>query len=253
MKLKLTIIALLMASAQLLAAEDFYTQLYETGNTHYKAGNYDSAITAYNQIISTGLVSSEVLYNLGNAYYKKNQLGQCILNYEKALKLSPGDPDIEFNLQMANQGITDKVDLLPEFFVTKAIRQVMLSKSADAWGVLAVLAAWICIISLLFYILSTNVVLQKIGFYAALFAFAIGLTTHLMGIYQRKIITTNTNAIVMEPAVTIKSEPSANGTKLFIVHEGIRLNIIEESAEWLKVSLTDGNVGWIQEESIERF
>ena len=126
-------------------------------------------------------------------------------------------------------------------------------QSTDAWGVLAVLAAWICIISLLFYILSTNVVLQKIGFYAALFAFAIGLTTHLMGIYQRKIITTNTNAIVMEPAVTIKSEPSANGTKLFIVHEGIRLNIIEESAEWLKVSLTDGNVGWIQEESIERF
>lgn len=253
MKLKLTIIALLLASAQLVAAEDFYTQLYEAGNEYYKTGNYDSAIASYNQIIGAGLVSSEVLYNLGNAYYKKNQLGKCILSYEKALKLSPGDPDIEFNLQMANQGITDKVDLLPEFFVTKAIRQLMLSKSADTWGVIAIVCSWLCIAALLIYIISSNILFQKLGFYTALVAVIIGLTTHLMGIYQRKIISTNTNAIVMEPAVTIKSEPSANGTKLFIVHEGIRLNIIEESSDWLKVSLTDGNVGWIPKESIERF
>lgn len=253
MRLKLTLIAILLASAQVVLAEDFYKQLYEMGNEQYQAGKYDSAIAAYNQIVGAGLVSSEVYYNLGNAYYKKNQLGNCILSYEKALKLSPGDPDIEFNLQMANQGITDKVDLLPEFFLTKAIRQIMLSKSADTWGVIAIFSSWLCIAALLFYILSSNIIFQKLGFYTALLAIVVGLTTHLMGIYQRKIISTNANAIVMEPAVTIKSEPSANGTKLFIVHEGIRLNIIEESSEWLKVSLTDGNVGWIPKESIERF
>ena len=66
-------------------------------------------LSFYQQFLSGGIESAQAYYNMGNCYYRLNEMGKAILYYEKAEKLTPGDPDIQFNLQLANQKIIDKV------------------------------------------------------------------------------------------------------------------------------------------------
>src|SRR5579859_4188461 len=92
--------------------------LQDSGNAAYAKGNYAKAITFYTKFLDGVYESSAVYYNLGNCYYKTNEIGKAILNYEKAKRLSPGDADIQFNLQLANQKTTDKISESQLFLVT---------------------------------------------------------------------------------------------------------------------------------------
>ena len=56
----------------------------------------------------------------------------------------------------------------------------------------------------------------------------------------------------MESAVSVKSTPAANGTDLFILHEGTKVTIVDDSMrEWKEVRVSDGKQGWIKTQQIE--
>ena len=48
-------------------------------------------------------------YNLGNAYLESSDLGLSILNYLRAEELSPRDPDIAANLELARSRTVDQL------------------------------------------------------------------------------------------------------------------------------------------------
>jgi uncharacterized protein YgiM (DUF1202 family) len=56
----------------------------------------------------------------------------------------------------------------------------------------------------------------------------------------------------MSPSVTVKSTPSESGTDLFIIHEGRKVKVLDNSMkEWVEIELEDGNKGWVQVEVME--
>jgi SH3-like domain-containing protein len=56
----------------------------------------------------------------------------------------------------------------------------------------------------------------------------------------------------MESAVSVKSTPAKNGTDLFILHEGTKVVIVDNSMrEWKEVRVADGKQGWVETKSIE--
>lgn len=60
------------------------------------------------------------------------------------------------------------------------------------------------------------------------------------------------NAIIMAPSVTVKSTPNQSGTDLFILHEGRKVIIKDNTMkEWKEIKLEDGNVGWVPTNVIE--
>ena len=61
------------------------------------------------------------------------------------------------------------------------------------------------------------------------------------------------SAIIMEPSVTVRSTPSANGTELFVLHEGKKVIIKDDSMKaWKEIEIEDGNIGWLPAEAIEK-
>ena len=59
-------------------------------------------------------------------------------------------------------------------------------------------------------------------------------------------------AIIMSSAVSVKSTPAQNGTDLFILHEGTRVDIIDDQMQqWRQVRVADGKEGWIESQKIE--
>lgn len=78
---------------------------YNLANSRYKAGDYDGAIQAYQQILDTDNQSlkEKALYNLGNAFFKKGALDKAIENYESALSLDKTDKQARENLDFVKE------------------------------------------------------------------------------------------------------------------------------------------------------
>jgi len=249
-KTTITIIAFLMITAANYA--DSNESLFALANEKYSEGLYSEAIESYEQILSSGYSSAALYYNLGNAYYKVNDITKAILNYERALLIAPGDEDIKYNLDIANQLVTDKIDTLPEFFLSKWVRQLRMGFSPDQWGIISLAGFFLTGLSfLLFYFLRKRG-MRRLFFIMSIVAIVISGTTLLFGIQQNKQLTERNTAIIVSPTVTGKSSPDEGGTDLFVLHEGVKVWITDQLNNWIEIELADGNKAWVQEKSLER-
>lgn len=52
------------------------------------------------------------------------------------------------------------------------------------------------------------------------------------------------------PRVTVKSSPSETGTDLFLIYEGLKVEMTDSIGTWKEVKLADGNQGWLPDSCI---
>lgn len=234
------------------AFADGNESLFALANQKYSDGQYEEAAQSYEEIIATGYTSAALLYNLGNTYYKLNKLTLAILNYERALLLSPGDEDLKYNLDIANQLVADKIDALPEFFLSKWVRQLRMGFSPDTWGKISLITFFLTGLSVLLFFFLRRRFFRKLFLAVGLVMLLLSGTSLLFGLKQNKLLTDRNTAIIFSSSVTAKSSPDESGTDLFVLHEGVKVWIIDELNEWLEIQLADGNKAWIPENSLER-
>ena len=217
----------------------------------YAAGRYQEAISGYETLLKQG-VNADLYYNLGNAYYRTEDITRAVLNYERALQLSPGDKDIRHNLQMARSKTIDKITPETEFFFVTWMRAVVNAMSVDAWAQTALAALALAIVLALVYLFAERLWLRKLGFFGGGLLLLLFLVCNLFAYVQKNELTHHRGAIVMGSAVTVKSTPAANGTDLFILHEGTRVDIIDDQMQqWKQIHVADGKEGWVETSQIE--
>ena len=216
----------------------------------YVRGQYQQAISDYESLLKQG-TSAELYYNLGNAYYRTENIPQAILNYERALLLSPGDRDIRFNLQIARSKTFDKIVPESEMFFITWYRAMVNMMSVDGWARTSLFALGLTIILLLVYLFADRLWLRKAGFFGGVALLMIFGMSNLFAWQQKQDLINRKGAIIFAPSVTVKSTPAANGTDLFVLHEGTKVVIIDGSMkDWKEVRLADGKEGWIESKQI---
>jgi tetratricopeptide (TPR) repeat protein len=216
----------------------------------YVRGQYQQAITHYEALLKQG-ASADLYYNLGNAYYRTENIPEAVLNYERALLLSPGDRDIRFNLQIARSKTFDKIVPESEMFFVTWYRSLVSMMSVDGWARTALVALALTIILLLVYLFSERIWLRKAGFFGGVALLVLFVGANIFAWQQKKDLLNRKGAIIFAPAVTVKSTPAANGTDLFILHEGTKVVITDGSMkEWKEIRLADGKEGWIESKHI---
>ena len=216
----------------------------------YVRGQYQQAIAHYEALLKQG-ASADLYYNLGNAYYRTENIPEAVLNYERALLLSPGDRDIRFNLQIARSKTFDKIVPESEMFFVTWYRSLVSMMSVDGWARTALVALALTIILLLVYLFSERIWLRKAGFFGGVALLVLFVGANIFAWQQKKDLLNRKGAIIFAPAVTVKSTPAANGTDLFILHEGTKVVITDGSMkEWKEIRLADGKEGWIESKHI---
>ena len=219
----------------------------------YVKGDYKAAIEIYESLAANNGESADVYYNLGNAYYKSENIAKAVLNYERALLLNPGDEDIRFNLELARSKTVDKVAPEYKFFLMEWLESIINLLSISAWSILAVVSFVVMLLTLLLFLFGKSVSTKKTGFIIALFSLFITIFANLSALHRYHYLTERSDAVIMEPSVTAKSTPSNSGTELFVIHEGRKVKISDDSMrEWTEIELEDGNKGWIPSSSLER-
>lgn len=217
----------------------------------YAAEHYQQAAKQYETLLKDG-VSADLYYNLGNCYYRMDDMTQAVLNYERALLLSPGDRDIRLNLQMARSKTIDKIVPESEMFFVTWYHSLVNLMSVDGWARTAILSLILVIILALAYLFSDRIWLRKVGFFGGFFLLFVFLFSNLFAYQQQQVLIHRSGAIIIRSAVNIKSTPAQNGTDLFILHEGTKVTITDDSMkDWREIRVADGKEGWLQTKDIE--
>ena len=217
----------------------------------YIKEDYAEAISIYEALLEEG-VSAEIYYNLGNSYYKTENIAKAILNYERAVLLAPSNGDYRANLAIASAKKVDKDEEVPELFFVSWGKSLVNGMSSDQWAVTSLSLFFIFLLSLGVFFLTKSVIFKKIGFVVALLTF-LGIPVSMYSSsYQKRQVTDRNTAIVMEPSITVRSTPTESGTSLFVIHEGKKVTIKDNSmSSWKEIELENGEVGWLPAESIE--
>jgi len=224
---------------------------FQKANELYQKQNYDSAAKIYEQLAAKEYYSAEVYYNLANCYYKLDNVSHAILNYERALKLKPDDEDILFNLKVAQLKVVDKIETVPEIFYVRWTKSISSLLTTDNWSSLVIICIWIMFMFAAMYVISSAVVMKRIGFLmAALFllvtigVFRIARQSYSSQVQQKR-------AVVMSMSAYVKSSPGDNNTDLFLLHEGTRMDILDSYDNWVKIRIANGSIGWVKSIEIE--
>ncbi len=224
-------------------------ELYKTASQLYKAGQFDQAAADYEKIISQGYKTAEVYYNLGNCYYKLNTLNKAIVNYERALKLAPQDEDIQHNLAVANTKVVDKIVPVPTLAILNAWDSFVSFKSSNGWALLAIGFIWL---ALVFFAVYLFVGIRRVSFALGSVFVVVSLVFIGLAVKQSNKEEQTDAAILMVSNSYVKSAPDANGNDQFMLHEGVKFQILDRVGEWSKIRLADGKVGWIERSSYEK-
>lgn len=225
--------------------------LWEQANKFYIEGKFDQAIENYQKMNKSGFESAELFFNLGNAYYKLNSYPKAILYYEKAIQLAPNDDDIQYNLELTNRYVVDKIEKLPTFFITEWIDGIRNLFSSDKWAIISIMSFLLTLVFVTLYLISRRYNMKKISFWISLLFIVLFLAAFYFSYKQKQLILRNDTAIIMSPSVTIKSSPDISGTDIFVLHEGTKVWILDEISDWREIKLSDGTKGWLKASDLE--
>jgi len=222
------------------------------GNKAYEEGKFADAIMYYEQIVAEEKLRSAALYfNLGNSYYKLTDYPNAILNYERALRMSPNEADIQYNLDLANGKIEDKIEPLPQLFYKRWYYSFRNAAGQDAWASLFLICFALSVLALGLFFLSSKSAYKKLGFYGCFAFLSAALVFISLAFSMRHWQDIQREAIVFAGSVSVKSSPVESGTGLFVIHSGTKVKITDELGAWRRVKLADGNEGWLQSGDIE--
>lgn len=226
--------------------------LLEMANQHYMNQEYEKAALVYEQILLSGKESAQVFFNLGNAYFKSNDIPKAILNYERAKLLEPANEDIDFNIRVANQFTVDNVLALPQPFFLRWRTTVVNMASSDTWAKISMAAFLMFLVLLGAFLFSRFAWVKRLTFWGGLLLLIISAFGFSFAGRQKKALDERNYAIVFCPRVAVKSSPSATGTDLFLIHEGLKIEITDSLNRWNEIRIPDGNKGWMPDTCVVR-
>ena len=230
---------------------DEAAQTFEQANQLYLQAKYPDAITQYEKIVQSGFESGALYFNLGNAYYKSGNIQKAILNYERARQFLPRDEDVQFNLQLANLQVVDKIDAVPRLFVYRWADTMLALFSLLTMGWIVYSFFILTLAAFAIFLFARTYTQKRLSMFGGL-VFSTALILTMIGYGVQAYKESNTEfAIVMSDVANIKAAPDSKGNDLFVLHKGLRVQVLDSVNHWRKIRLADGKVGWIPEDDCE--
>lgn len=225
-------------------------RLMEQANQAYGEKSYNQAIQLYEQLLEQGYTSAALHYNLANAYYRKRELAKAILHYERARQSAPGDEDIKHNLAVARAQQTDAIEPLPEFFLSAWWKSIRARLTTSGWSILGLLLLWWSAAGFILWLWGSTRTWRKRGFVAGFVLLGLSVLPFVLAISRAQYDNHSGEAILMAQETALRAAPDEDSRAITTIHEGLKLELIDQIGEWYKVRLPDGEVGWMPQQAV---
>lgn len=220
-------------------------ELFGRANQAYADADYEEAVRLYSDILNNGETSAALHYNLANAHYKLNHVAPSIYHYEKALKLAPGDKDVENNLEFARQMAIDAIEEPSEDGFYGIFSKFSSVFSPNVWAWMGIIGMLIFVVFFLGYYFSGKVLFKRIFFITGLIFLFLSITATAIGLMSQNLLENRSYAIVFAEEAEVKSEPNTRSSEVFMLHEGAKVKVTEDFQGWLEIELPNGTQGWM--------
>ncbi len=245
----IVLIVHLAASAAGAATGQAPDSLFIRGCDLYEAGEFASALNAFEAASHGNIESAALYYNLGNAFYRTDSLGRAVASYRRAQMLEPRDEDIRANLEFVRTMVgtrdtlaalagSSPADIPLKWLSPKEVQTVFYA----AYYLLA--AAFLGL--LFFKGRSRRLSLYALIVLAALTASSLGLSTHAQSRFHD-----SGGAVVVGEEVELRSGPGNAFERIATLRDGVEVTLKSRSAMWIEVELPTGEVGWLKDADIE--
>ncbi|MFH0996633.1 MAG: tetratricopeptide repeat protein [Pseudomonadota bacterium] len=239
-KLILLLVLLILSSVRITEASET-ARTFLDGIKNYKEDRFAEAASAFSRIADEGIKNGKLFYNLGNAYLKNGDIGNAMLWYERSLKLLPHDPDLKFNYEYAlsltrDEKADKELPLVRILFFWK----YLLSQTRIQWAAI--------IFNLIFWSLMTVRFVQRKYRFRTLghVMLTIGFIFILTAAYNDYETDFIKEAVILPARVSIRSGLTDDATELFVLHAGTKVKIDKEKDDYIRISFSEGKIGWIK-------
>ncbi len=206
----------------------------------YKTGDFQQAALKFESIAQSHVHNPYLYYNIGNSYLKAKETGHAILWYERAKILAPNDPDLNFNLDYAHGLVKDKKE-----DSVKIMEILFFWDNLISIKIIQIMA--VCFSALFFIWASIQVIRkQKVfsGFGIILFSL-FTITTAIVSVNYYKQAAW-LNAVIVKNEAVIRSGMADTSTKLFTLHAGTKIRVLEQRDGYLKIRFSNDKIGWVK-------
>jgi tetratricopeptide (TPR) repeat protein len=242
---------LVILAVPTLVRADRLDEAWRRGNEAYLRGDYPGAVAAYQELDRQGVVSADLYYNLGDAHFRRGAVGRAIWSFERALVLDPNDEDARYNLEQARKvaarAAKDRIegaDREPAW-----IRLVTaVDPSAVAW------AFALCYVGFFVLLGVRRVASADRRAPLAAAAAILGVGAALAGalVFGRSRLDQLPFGVVLPDAAAVKEGADVNYRTSFDVHAGLRVRLVEQDQDWLRIRLANGLEGWVRADDVGR-
>ena len=243
---------LLMIPIASSAAENYPDSLWNAANEAYAQERWEDAVNDYTAIAEASMESAPLWCNLGSAWYKSGNLGKAILCYERALKLDPSYEDAKYNLELLNAMKLDRLESVPELILTTWMKNLGRTLDSDSWAVCFLVFLVLTLAMVLLFILGSSATSRRAGFFTGVVCLLLAVASLSFSLWQKNEYMKADKAIIMKPVSSVKSSPSGDSAKdLFVLHEGTKVQVLDNVGGWSNIELSDGRQGWLPSSDIE--
>ena len=243
---------LLMSPIASSAAENYPDSLWNAANEAYAQERWEDAVNDYTAIADASMESAPLWCNLGSAWYKSGNLGKAILCYERALKLDPSYEDARYNLELLNAMKLDRLESVPELILATWMKNLGRTLDSDSWAVCFLVFLVLTLAMVLLFILGSSATSRRAGFFTGVVCLLLAVASLSFSLWQKNEYMKADKAIIMKPVSSVKSSPSGDSAKdLFVLHEGTKVQVLDNVGGWSNIELSDGRQGWLPSSDIE--
>lgn len=224
-------------------------QEFDKGVKFANHANFDSALVAFNNVISKEPKNASAFYNIGYCYFQQKQYGQAIWAFEKAIQYEPKHANALKNLEICHF----KLDLPSYTPIHSSLMRSLFSFGSNSWSIVGILCSIIIGLLALLFVLKKSIGIKRIALVAIFFLICIGITSTILAYLTNASFNETNGAIVIIKEIptylTVSGEKSPitlpEGTRIIDLQElnenyyqGLLLNgqeVMIDNKDWKKL------------------
>lgn len=224
------------------------TRSFEEANAKYQAGDFEKAASLYEAALQSDQCSAAVYFNLGNTFFRLHNLGKALVAYERALSAAPRDRDLLWNTAILRSVLHDRIEESSGNQSLTWLKHVAKPFTMDeiAISLTAFLILFLVVAFFNFILPSSKKYSQ--GVLLLIFLAILGAILFLI---VRWMDVKDPWVVVLDKEVSARYGPSETETNAFVIHEGAKVKVLDESKGWVYIYLNNKESGWIPKKSCE--
>jgi tetratricopeptide (TPR) repeat protein len=217
---------------------------FNQAKLYYNSNKYYDALKIYSKMYNNGYDNFEINYNIGCVYFKLNEYGRSRFYFERALFYKPFDKDLFYNLNSVYKKTLKDTSTGEQ---TIMLRRIIYFIPVSAVLILVILFT---ILALLFFIFTLTIKQRKKLYLIISTVFAIFMFCFFILYYVQYSDYNNKVFVVSSKDAHVYLAPNIEESILTTVTEGVRGKILEESGDYVRVSLTESMNGWLKKNDV---